>query len=320
MAYNNFQKGSINIPTVASIAIIAVISSALLIYVGIKFYEMPSTLPPITIITPRPTLNETPAPTPVVGGETADWKTYRNDEIGFEFKYPSFMYENEIPPGAAGLELGYEPNDVVISYGKKFEDASPDGYIKVRILNKIFDPDKIETLDGYEYSLEDVNNGTTGTWKLWKENIQDKDVYLSEFGGDGVSGLEAVMPSGDKIVLMEFANKISEGNYPKQTLSTFRLIEKIEKIKFGSDEPSAKLYCQSLISQDYKVGTFSYFANNSGEKFVDCGIYGAGSESLETVHLIGKYIDSQWVEIWAGDGKIPQDIIVKYGISKEATD
>ncbi len=316
----NYQKGSANIPTVAGIAIVAVIAAALLIYIAIKFYEMPSTLPPITITAPRPTLNETPVPTLAVSGETADWKTYRNDEIGFEFKYPPFMYENEIPQGAAGLELGYEPNDVLISYSKKFEDASPDGYIKVRIQNKSFDPNKIETLDEYEYTLEDVKKGTTGTWRLWKENIQDKDVYLSEFGGDGVSGLEAVMPIDDKIVLMEFANKISEGNYPKQILSSFRLNEKIEKIKFGSDESSAKLSCQSLISQDYKVGTFSYFDNNSGEKFVDCGIYGAGPESLETVHLIEKYIDSQWTEIWAGNGKIPQDIIVKYGISKVETD
>ena len=40
---------------------------------------------------PTPTPNPTPTLTPALSGETANWKTYRNEKVGFEFKHPPSM-------------------------------------------------------------------------------------------------------------------------------------------------------------------------------------------------------------------------------------
>lgn len=47
---------------------------------------------PVGQVTPIPTLTSTPTPTSDV---TANWKTYRNNELSFEFKYPNDWLLNE---------------------------------------------------------------------------------------------------------------------------------------------------------------------------------------------------------------------------------
>lgn len=51
------------------------------------------TITPIVTSTPEPTLTPTPVatiiPTPTPTIDISDWKTYKNDKYGFEFKYPS---------------------------------------------------------------------------------------------------------------------------------------------------------------------------------------------------------------------------------------
>ena len=47
--------------------------------------------------------------------ETAGWKTYKNDEYGFEFKYPSTYKSQEIPIGTpTGLSVSLPRGAVVI--------------------------------------------------------------------------------------------------------------------------------------------------------------------------------------------------------------
>ena len=78
------QKGFANI---ALIALVVVLAGTVGYFALVKKQEpvAQQTTPPSTT-TQTPT-SQQPSPTPI--NETANWKTYRNDKFGFEFKYPA---------------------------------------------------------------------------------------------------------------------------------------------------------------------------------------------------------------------------------------
>lgn len=53
---------------------------------------------PVTTFTPRPSLS----PVPSVS-DTSTWKTYRNTQYGFEFKYPIDFYAQTVPGGSVRI-------------------------------------------------------------------------------------------------------------------------------------------------------------------------------------------------------------------------
>lgn len=53
-------------------------------------------------------------PTPTLQDEIADWKTYKNDEYGFEIKYPSDFYTNP-------LDAKYDQNTTDVRLNNPFE-------------------------------------------------------------------------------------------------------------------------------------------------------------------------------------------------------
>lgn len=86
MLNSDYQKGAIEISTIASMAIIATVVAAVSVVATMKYYEAQNAVPPAATATPILTANTTPEPTP---DETANWETYTNNKYGFEIKYPS---------------------------------------------------------------------------------------------------------------------------------------------------------------------------------------------------------------------------------------
>jgi len=83
--------------------------------------------------------------------DTADWKTYRNEEYGFEFKYPGEWVLNEIENGISvkyskdwqfGMKQGFSPFSVIITnkslegFIKSYEDDFLDGVPLTRIISQ----------------------------------------------------------------------------------------------------------------------------------------------------------------------------------------
>ncbi len=97
MQQSNPQKGTVEISTIAAMAIVAAIVATASIYMTIKYLEIPAAVVPAAPITPEstPTLAPTVSPTPVPD-KTADWQTYTNSKEGFEIKYPQDFKINEL--------------------------------------------------------------------------------------------------------------------------------------------------------------------------------------------------------------------------------
>jgi hypothetical protein len=92
----------------------------------------PSETPPITEVTPQP---ETPTTTEPI--DTSDWKTYRDEEYGFELKYP----EGPLPEWAEGriwredVELPYLKSIVILLplWTPKNIGSGGEIYLKVKV-------------------------------------------------------------------------------------------------------------------------------------------------------------------------------------------
>jgi hypothetical protein len=87
---------------------------------------------PEPIVTPEPTPQPTPSDQPI---DTSDWKTYRNEEYGFEFRYPEkYFYINET--------TNYDGDDsdiriVIIEKGYSISDQNHQIFLSINSIDGI---------------------------------------------------------------------------------------------------------------------------------------------------------------------------------------
>lgn len=151
---------------------------------------------PVPTFTPRPTSDlEAKLPSEV----PADWQTYRNDEYGFEFKYPDKF-------------TAYEPNDKrSVSF-----DYNTSG-IAIWLFPEVFNPELLVSEE---------------TVFLNKIIINNKEWYFVNY--DTAEGIEEIyqtqLPSGG-IIQVNLGNEgqnsgiLLEKTIRDQVLSTFKFIE-----------------------------------------------------------------------------------------------
>ena len=112
------QRG--NIALYVGLAIVGVIL-VLGAGVGARYYGQKKASTDLPTTEPPQTSKQKPVETkPIVEDKTKDWKTYRDDELGFEFNYPQELGKVIEKPGirSTGLEINFEgAGEATLKYG-----------------------------------------------------------------------------------------------------------------------------------------------------------------------------------------------------------
>jgi len=160
---------------------------------------------------------EMPGKETIVDGTTG-WETYRNERMGIEFKYPSFMYEE------TERFYAWEWQDIKILCVDK---TRCNGYIAVRLQNEPFDSKETVTLLEFKYSpsmsIRHPYSEELNQWNIQEKNIGGRKVYLGHFSQGDFNGTDVVIPFGNKVFFMQFANDLNKESYIEHILSTLKL-------------------------------------------------------------------------------------------------
>ena len=181
--------------------------------------------------TPQPTppvSESTPTPTP---DPTADWKTYTNDEFGFEFKYPGdwgIKIAEDWEPGFRFLAV-YSPENVTNPYDQIIEGE----VFAITIHDK-----SSETLDSLINNIKEWSSV-----EIQKPaHIQSHSYFLAED--------PPYRNSTDKILIIE------KGNYIY-----------LDELVWSKNKPESEILLDQILSTFKFSGTSNI---NNGSVLVDC--------------------------------------------------
>src|SRR3989344_2007321 len=172
---------------------------------------------------------ETDGSTSLTTSQFADWKTYRNEEYGFEFKYPPTLQQQKETYHLDGLyycsgklKLGGESQMLCDELDYRIGVVVHDKKFSIDEIKKDYDtlqpilPDDTSPIKKYSINGKDfyIGRNSVYTFEGWLVHtaLQDKILLLS-FSGDGY-----VVPHSNSFLTEGELQKIS------QILSTFKFI------------------------------------------------------------------------------------------------
>jgi len=147
--------------------------------------------------------------------ETANWKTYRNEEYGFEIKYPEWLGITELPENKI-TDLGVLPWLINVRFIKK-GTREIWGELAVRDFNRVTDTWCQSRGGAFSGSIE------IGGQKRLK-------CFHPEFGATRISEYSVFIGQRNNLFFDFWCSDLSKSRICDQILSSFRFIEKSEKI------------------------------------------------------------------------------------------
>lgn len=206
--------------------------------------------------------------------ETQNWKTYRNEEYGFEFKYPSSWINSKALTAIEDNEIkGYLPykdlsvylvdsakENEYIEYVKNYEGIGSGfnyvGYGGDLVSISIFNERLADSLENIVEKPNDQDDG------FWSEKVQDitiggsvakKAISRQEWEGSATYTIVAIKNPNIKNQIINLKIHYNEGKYQKEIfekiLSTFKFISpEVDNRILLTDKILESLYASTTLS------------------------------------------------------------------------
>ncbi len=194
------------IPIPTGILIILSIS-IIFVFVGILFSQYAETQKQ-EVLTPETEFSEKQAKDGITDPATKDWKTYRNEEYGFEMKYPEdFFTTQPLQPKTKTIQCDYV----------NFVDNCPT---------------EITTINDIPFCLQKTGGAAAGTAYVTYNytTVRDKKCFIASFTVPYPNCSNYLPIENQKIQQMydkcKFDNEITKPKIINQMFSSFRFIEK----------------------------------------------------------------------------------------------
>ncbi len=177
------QKGS---ATIILLVVLVIVVAGGLVYFA--FLKKPGEV----AVSPTPTATKvanTATPTP---DETANWKTYSDQTLGFSIKYPRDWRTTQCGTSCIGLGPQNKPEDVAVSINiLKYPMPEARAYLPVLSINNGITEEKSVTIGDIQWTRVTVQQNESGT--KFYEYLKEKSGKTIDIGGDGSATFNQIL-------------------------------------------------------------------------------------------------------------------------------